>query len=62
MQKMLLRSYICRLQGDTRRLTNTHIKEIEDLIFNRPDNSVVHLPKGVSVCKKLKTLQFSLQR
>lgn len=59
--KMVLRLRIQRLKGDTRRITFRHIKEIEDLILNRPINSIVDLPKGISVIKK-KAFLFFYQR
>jgi hypothetical protein len=58
MQRLILRLNISRLQGSTRRITFTHIKEIEDLIINRPVNSIVDLPKGISVIKKSKNILF----
>jgi len=57
MQRMLFRRAISNLQGNTRRISFQHIREIEDLILNRPQNSIVDLPKGISVIKK-KTLVF----
>jgi tRNA(Ile)-lysidine synthase len=57
-QRMVLRLAITRVKGDTRRITFQHIKEIEGLILNRPINSIVDLPKGVSVIKKKKYLSF----
>ena len=57
-QRLILRLNISRLQGSTRRLTFAHIKEIEDLILNRPVNSIVDLPKGISVAKKVKSIIF----
>ena len=60
-QRLILRMAIARVQGDTRRITFAHIKELEDLIFNRPVNSVVDLPKGVSVVKKKSHLYFYLK-
>jgi len=57
-QRLVLRLNIARLQGDTRRLTFQHIRELEDLILNRPINSIVDLPKGISVIKKKKQLCF----
>ena len=57
-QRMVLRLTITRVKGDTRRITFQHIKELEDLILNRPVNSVVDLPKGVSVIKEKKYLSF----
>jgi tRNA(Ile)-lysidine synthase len=60
MRRLVIRLNIARLQGSTRRITLTHIKEIEDLISSRPVNSVVNLPKGISVIKKAKTISFDL--
>jgi len=57
-QRLAIRQNIARLKGDTRRLNFKHIREIEDLILNRPVNSVVDLPKGVSVIKKKGHLLF----
>lgn len=57
-QRLVLRLSIQRIKGDIRRITFQHIREIEDLISNRPLNSIVDLPKGVSVIKKKKYLFF----
>lgn len=51
-QRLLLRLNIAAVKGDTRGITFTHMKEIEDLIRSRPLNSIVDLPKRVSVAKK----------
>lgn len=56
--RLMLRMSIAAVKGDTRRVTFTHIKELEDLISNRPVNSIVDLPKGVSVVKKKNRLSF----
>ena len=58
MQRLVLRLSISKLQGSTRRISSQHIKEIEDLITNRPINSIVDLPKGISAAKKAKSLIF----
>jgi tRNA(Ile)-lysidine synthase len=58
MRRLLLRMGIAAVKGDTRRLGFRHIKELEGLLFNRPVNSVVDLPKGVSVSKKKNCLSF----
>ncbi len=58
MRRLVLRLMIARLKRNTRRLTFQHIQEIEDLIFNRPKNSIVDLPQGVSVAKNKKHLCF----
>ncbi len=52
LQNIVLRLAFKELKGDTRRLTFQHIKELRDLIFNRPFNSVVDLPAGISVILK----------
>ena len=57
-QRLVLRLAIARIKGDTRRLTFQHIREIEDLILNRPVNSIVDLPKGVSVVKQNRYLSI----
>ena len=56
-----LREAITALQGDTRRITFKHIQELEDLIFSRPQQSIVDLPKRLSVKKNKKTLIFYLR-
>jgi len=58
MQRLVLRLNIARLKGDTRRISFTHILEIEDLVLLRPENSIVDLPKGISVIKKRGALAF----
>lgn len=57
-QRLVLRLGIAKIKGDTRRITFRHICEIEDLIVNRPVNSIVDLPKGISVIKKNSYLIF----
>ena len=59
MQRMVLRLAIARIQGGMRRITFKHIKEVEDLIYNRPIHSIVNLPQGVYVVKKNKFIHFS---
>jgi len=62
MQRLLLRRVISRVKGNTRRITFRHIKEIEDMILNRPIGSVVNLPQGISVIKQKKNLLFHLAK
>ncbi|MBU4346583.1 MAG: tRNA lysidine(34) synthetase TilS [Candidatus Omnitrophica bacterium] len=57
-QRLSLRLMIAKIQGDTRRITFRHIREIEDMISKRPVNSVVDLPKGVSIVKKRRSIFF----
>jgi tRNA(Ile)-lysidine synthase len=56
MRRLILRAQVARLTGDTRRLTFQHIREIEELILTRPINSIVDLPKNISVLKKKNSL------
>ncbi|KPK96660.1 MAG: hypothetical protein AMJ95_12955 [Omnitrophica WOR_2 bacterium SM23_72] len=58
LERLVLRFMVCHLQGDLRRLTFRHIQELEDLVLRRPMNSIVDLPKGISVIKKKTYLQF----
>ncbi|TRZ93585.1 tRNA lysidine(34) synthetase TilS [bacterium] len=57
-RRLIFRLAIRGLQGNMRRITFQHISEIEDLLLNRPLNSIVDLPKCISVAKKKKTLLF----
>jgi tRNA(Ile)-lysidine synthase len=57
-QRLVLRLQITKLKGDTRAFGFRHIREIEDLIFNRPTNSIVDLPKNISVIKSKKYISF----
>jgi tRNA(Ile)-lysidine synthase len=57
-RRLVLRLNIARIKGNTRRIGMQHIKELEDLILNRPVNSIVDLPAGVSVAKKKQYFYF----
>jgi len=61
LKRLLYRLCIAKVKGDTRRITFQHIREIEDLLSGRPANSIVDLPKGVSVVKKRNFLSFYLR-
>jgi tRNA(Ile)-lysidine synthase len=50
-RKRILRASLEELKGDLRRLTYQHWKEMEELISERPINSIVDLPAGISVTK-----------
>ncbi len=56
--RLKLRQSIAYIQGDTRRIGFAHIKEIEDLLTNRPIGSIVDLPKRISVQKTRNCLRF----
>ncbi|MFA5118110.1 MAG: tRNA lysidine(34) synthetase TilS [Candidatus Omnitrophota bacterium] len=62
MQHLILRLKIAQVIGDTRRINFTHIREIQDMIRNRPVNSIVDLPKGISAVKLKKNLRFFLKK
>lgn len=54
--RLIIRSGFMKIKGDTRRLSFRHIIEIEDLLSNRPCDSIVDLPGSISVVKKQKAL------
>jgi len=56
LKRMIIRSGIKQLKGDTNRLTLTHYREIEDFLQNRPQRSTVHLPRNISIRKNSKYL------
>jgi len=56
--RLRLRQAIREIQGDTRRITFRHIKELEDLLFCRKTGSIVDLPKGIYAQKSKKYLIF----
>ncbi len=51
LRRLRIRKAIEHAQGDTRRITCKHIRELEDLILNRPRGSIVNLPKGTAAKK-----------
>jgi tRNA(Ile)-lysidine synthase len=61
LKRLIFRSAIAALKGDTRRLTFQHIREIEDLLLNRPSGSIVNLPRNVCARKKKNCLEFYLK-
>jgi tRNA(Ile)-lysidine synthase len=58
MQRSLLRLHINRLKKDTRGIEFRHIKEIEDMLLNRPVGSIVDLPGNICVSKTRKYFCF----
>jgi len=56
--RLKLRQSISCIQGDTRRISFQHIKELEDLIYCRPNGAIVNLPKGICVQKSRNFLLF----
>lgn len=56
--RLKIRQSIGYIQGNTRRIGFAHIKEIEDLLNNRPKGAIVDLPKGISVQKTRNCLRF----
>ena len=59
LQRMLIRRGIEHVQGNLKRLTLTHLHEIEDLLANRPNASIVHLPKNITIQKTPKYLTLT---
>jgi tRNA(Ile)-lysidine synthase len=60
-QRMVLRLGIAKIKGNLRRISFKHIREIEDLIYNRPFNSIVDLPQGICIIKKKKYISICLR-
>jgi tRNA(Ile)-lysidine synthase len=56
--RLKIRHTIAHIQGDTRRISFQHIKELEDLLINRPIGSIVDLPKGIVAQKTRNMLRF----
>jgi tRNA(Ile)-lysidine synthase len=61
LKRLIFRSAIAALKGDTRRLTFQHVREIEDLLLSRPSGSIVNLPRNVCARKKKNYLEFYLK-
>jgi tRNA(Ile)-lysidine synthase len=61
LNRLIFRGAIASLKGDTRRITFQHIREIEDLLLNRPSGSIVNLPRNVCARKKKDRLEFYLK-
>jgi len=51
LQRMIIRNGIKQLKGNTNRFTLTHFREIEDFLQNRPQKSIVHLPRNICIRK-----------
>jgi tRNA(Ile)-lysidine synthase len=60
-QRQIFRKTIAGLKGNTRKITFSHMNEIENLIQVRPANSIVHLPDAISVHKTKTELLFTKQ-
>ena len=61
LQNIILRLGFEELKGDTRRLTYQHIRELRDLIYCRPQGSIVDLPSHISARKKQGFLDIYLR-
>lgn len=58
MRRIALRKMIAAASGNTRRITFRHIRELEELVFSRPLNSIVDLPRNIYALKKGSCLYF----
>ncbi len=61
LRRMLLRLAIAKLQGDTRRLTFSHIEGIENLIFHAARDGILRLPRQLLIHKKGKYLSIAVR-
>jgi tRNA(Ile)-lysidine synthase len=59
-RKRILRAALKELKGDLRKFTYQHWKEMEELINNRPVNSTVDLPTGMTIVKDRATISLKL--
>ena len=55
-KKRILRSALGCFKGNLRTFTYQHWREMDDLITNRPVNSIVDLPGGINIIKRKKEL------
>lgn len=58
LQRIIIRKMIAAVAGNTRRITFRHMMELEDLVLNRPLNSIVDLPGAISAIKRRSSLSF----
>ncbi len=58
LQRLVLRAAVRKIAKDTRRITFQHIKELQDLLYNRPVDSIVDLPKSLHAIKKRNAITF----
>ncbi|MCC6759004.1 MAG: tRNA lysidine(34) synthetase TilS [Candidatus Omnitrophica bacterium] len=56
MKRMVLRSAVEHVKGDTLALTLAHLNELGELISKRPTGAIVNLPHGVRAVKMKKSL------
>ena len=61
-QRLSVRLSIEQLKGNTNQLSLIHLKEVEDLIMNRPVKSIVDLPGKISVQKDKKNIRIFLKK
>jgi len=57
-QRALVRTAIKSLKSDLDKVDYRHWKEVEDLIENRPTNSIVDMPGGIKVIRAKTLLRF----
>ena len=60
LRRAFIRLAIASLKGNLDRIDYRHWQEIESLIDERKTGSVVHLPGGISVTKKMRELEFEI--
>lgn len=60
MRRMIYRLCFKNLKGNTNSLTLQHFLEIEDLLYHRPKNAIIHLPSQCFVKKCTQHLTFNI--
>lgn len=59
LMRMVIRKGVDRIHGSVMEISTRHIQEIEDLLHNRPDNTVVNLPRGIFIRLKRNKLTIA---
>jgi len=58
LQRLIIRLALSQLKGNTKGIAAVHLREIDDLIANRPNQSIVHLPYKIAVQKNRNYIIF----
>ena len=62
LQRMVIRQAIQRLKGNLNQFSLTHMREIENLVRQRPNQSKVHLPHNMTVHKKESSIVLDIRK
>ncbi len=62
LERMVMRLALEQLKGNMNQIQFSHFRELEDLIHERPNGSVVHLPGGISMAKRKEDLVLRFRK